>query len=188
MPRSASSAVAAPPQKASASASPDAAIVDGIRNRRPEALEAAFQQHSGAIHALALRLLCRAPDADEIVRSVFLRLWQEPSWFGDRSGSLRSLLLADGHARCVVLLRSDRARGRPKHRPAPWTAQANRALDAGAALPPSDRQALELAYFGGYSVPEVARLLGEPVSTVTRRIRAGLGALRPDNARPRLTA
>ena len=45
-------------------------------------------------------------------------------------------------------------------------------------LPENERRAIELAYFGGYTYRQVARMLGESDATVTRRMRSGLRRLR----------
>jgi RNA polymerase sigma-70 factor (ECF subfamily) len=53
--------------------------------------------------------------------------------------------------------------------------QVRRALGA---LPPDQRRAIELAYFGGHSHSEIARMLGVPVGTVKGRLRIGLQKMR----------
>lgn len=56
--------------------------------------------------------------------------------------------------------------------------EARRVIDALAALPESQREALTLAYYGGYSQSEIAALVGAPLGTIKTRMRDGLSRLR----------
>ena len=169
----------------------DAALVMAIGRWRQEALGEAYRRHGGAVFALARRVASDAL-AEEVTQEVFLRLWTRPERFDPERGSLRSFLLADAHGRAVDLLRSEAAR-RDRE-----SADARRAAAAGyrvedevmdlavgehvkavmGSLPDTERQAIELAYFGGLTYKEVADLLAVPEGTTKARIRAGLRRMR----------
>jgi len=170
----------------------DAALVVAIGRWREDALAEAFRRHAGAVHALARRVLRDGPTSEEVVQEVFLRLWRAPDRYDPARGSLRSYLLAQAHGRAVDLLRSDSARRRREEREALQSAEAGydlereiwdlaitdhlqRAVDT---LPLDERQAIELAYFGGHTYREVAVMLSQPEGTVKSRIRSGLKRLR----------
>lgn len=170
----------------------DAGLVVAISRYRQEALAEAYRRHAGAVFGLARRLLSGGPQAEEIVQEVFLRLWDTPEKFDPGRGSLRSFLLAQCHGRSVDLLRSEQSRRRREERDVRRTAEAGydverevwdlsiaeRMGEALGTLPDGERQAIELAYYGGRSYREVATLLGEPEGTIKSRIRSGLRRLR----------
>jgi RNA polymerase sigma-70 factor (ECF subfamily) len=170
----------------------DGGLVVAIARYRQEALAEAYRRHAGAVYALARRVLVDLTAAEEVVQEVFLRLWTQPDKFDPDRGSLRSYLLAQTHGRSVDLLRSDTSRRRREEREARQTAEAGYDLEhevwdlavadqvkkVVAVLPPAERKAIELAYFGGHTYREVATLLGEPEGTVKSRIRAGLKRMR----------
>lgn len=170
----------------------DARLVVGIGRFNQEALAEAYRRHGGAVFALARRLLGDGALAEEVLQEVFLRLWNEPDRFDPERGSLRSYLLAHAHGRSVDLIRSETSRRRREEREARLTAEAGYDLehevwdlevaehvrDALGSLSDGERAAIELAYFGGHTYREVARLLDEPEGTVKSRIRSGLGRLR----------
>ena len=173
-------------------AASDAALVVSISRYRQEALAEAYRRHAGSVFGLARRLLNDPTIAEELVQEVFLRLWNQPEKFDPTRGSLRSYLLAHCHGRSVDVLRSDTSRRRREERDARRTAAAGYDLEnevwdlevadhvrtAVQSLPNSEREAIELAYFGGYTYREVAELLDEPEGTVKSRIRAGLRRMR----------
>lgn len=172
----------------------DAALVVAIGRWREDALAEAYRRHAGAAYALACRLLNDKAVAEEVVQEVFLRLWNRPERFDAERGSLRSYLLAQTHGRSVDMLRSDTSRRRREERDAresPVVSDdierevidltvAEQVKEVVAALPEDERQAVELAYFGGHTYRQVAVLLGAPEGTVKSRIRSGLRRMRSD--------
>ncbi len=170
----------------------DAALVVSIGRYQQAALAEAYRRHAGAVFGLAKRLLNDHARAEEIVQEVFVRLWNDPNRFDPERGSLRSFLLAHTHGRSVDTIRSDAARRSREEREAReqadggydiarevWDmALAGHVRDALESLQPGERDAIELAYFGGRTYREVAEELGEAEGTVKSRIRSGLKRLR----------
>lgn len=170
----------------------DATLVDAIGRSQQEALAEAYRRHSGAVHGLARRILRDQTLSEEVTQEVFLRLWNRPEKFDPGRGSLRSFLLAHTHGRSVDLIRAESARRTREDNEARLTAEAGRNLEeevwdmalaehvrgALSSLAEGEREAIELAYFGGHTYREVARLLGEPEGTIKSRIRSGLRRLR----------
>jgi RNA polymerase sigma-70 factor (ECF subfamily) len=170
----------------------DAVLVIGVSRYQEEALAEAYRRHAGAVYGLARRLLVNTAMAEEVVQEVFLRLWNQPDRFDPGRGTLRSYLLAQCHGRSVDLLRSESSRRNREERDSRRTAEAgydveHEVLDLSVAdgvrsamdqLAEGERRAIELAYLGGHTYREVAKLLGEPEGTVKSRIRSGLKKLR----------
>lgn len=170
----------------------DAGLVVAIGRWHQDALAEAYRRHSGAVLALARRVLRDLSRAEEIVQEVFTRLWNNPERFDPARGSLRSYLLAQSHGRAVDLLRSDGSRRRREDRDAQRATVADYDLErevsdvivaeqvreAVGRLSQDERRAIELAYFDGHTYREVARLLGQPEGTVKSRIRTGMARLR----------
>lgn len=172
----------------------DAALVVAVGRWSEEALAEAYRRHAGAAFGLARRLLGDRVLAEEVLQEVFLRLWNRPERFDAERGSLRAYLLAQTHGRSVDLLRSELSRKRREerdsHEPRAVIDDIEREVinltvaeqvkDVVAALPVDERQAIELAYFGGHTYREVAVMLDAPEGTVKSRIRSGLKRLRHD--------
>jgi RNA polymerase sigma-70 factor (ECF subfamily) len=170
----------------------DGTLVVAIGRFHEDALAEVYRRHAGAVFGLARRVLSDPTAAEEIVQEIFLRLWNDPARFEPDRGSLRSFLLAQTHGRAVDLLRSDSSRRNRETREARaaatagydiehevWDlAVADRVKQAIAVLPDDERQAIELAYFGGHTYREVAAVLGAPEGTVKSRIRVGLKRMR----------
>jgi RNA polymerase sigma-70 factor, ECF subfamily len=172
----------------------DAALVVAIARYQQPALAEAYRRHAGAVFALAKRLLNNQAAAEEIVQEVFLRIWNQPDRYDPDRGTLRSFLLAHTHSRSVDVLRSDTSRRRREDRDVRTAAESGYDIerevwdmavsghvrDAMMALPLGERNAIQLAYFGGLTYSEVARRLDEPEGTVKSRIRSGLKRLRSE--------
>jgi len=174
----------------------DAALVVAIGRWREDALAEVYRRHAGASYALARRLLNDKELAEEVLQEVFLRLWNTPERFDSERGSLRAYLLAQTHGRAVDLLRSETARRRREEREAREAPEfgddierqvidltvSEKVKEVVAGLPTDERQAIELAYFGGHTYRQVAVMLETPEGTVKSRIRSGLRRLRTDLA------
>jgi RNA polymerase sigma-70 factor (ECF subfamily) len=163
---------------------------------RQQALAEIYRRHGGAVYGLARRILRSDPPAEEITQEVFLDLWNRPEKFDAQRGTLRSYLLARTHGKSVDFVRSEVARRQREERTSRQTATAGYDIDhevwdiavadqvqeALGALPDELRHPIQLAYFGGHTYQEVARILNEPEGTVKSRIRSGLRRLRTNLA------
>jgi RNA polymerase sigma-70 factor (ECF subfamily) len=170
----------------------DAELVRAVAARDEQALAAIYHRHADTCYALARRVLNDRTLAEEVVQELFVRLWNEPGRFEPERGTLRSFLLAQVHGRSVDLLRAEVARRGREQRDAYRAATAHDDLEravldlteaevvraAVANLSEGEREAIELAYFGGLTYREVAVMLEQPEGTVKSRIRSGLLRLR----------
>jgi RNA polymerase sigma-70 factor (ECF subfamily) len=170
----------------------DSALVVAIARWEQEALHEAYLRHAGRILALARRVTGDQGLAEDVIQEVFVRLWYEPHKFDPERGSLRTYLMTQCHGRSIDLVRSEAARreretknGRAAvsesdepHRVTEEAADAQQVREALGALPMPEREAIELAYFGGRTYREVAGILNVAEGTIKSRIRAGLRRLR----------
>lgn len=170
----------------------DATLVVGVGRWHEAALAEIYRRHGSAVHGLGQRILRNQAVADEITQDVFLDLWRHPEKFDAERGTLRSYLLQRTHGKSVDRIRSEVARRQREERSWRETATADYDIDhqvwdiaiadqvksALSALPHELRRPIELAYFGGNTYQEVAKLLDEPEGTIKSRIRSGLGRLR----------
>jgi len=170
----------------------DVGLVIAIARYNGDAFAEAYRRHAGAVFTLAQRMLWERSLAEEMVQEIFLRLWEQPDRFEQARGSLRSFLLMDTHGRCVDRIRSDTRRRQREERSARAEMVGDYDLDLEAydlevaeqvrevlaTLSEAERRAIELAYFGGHTYREVARILDQPEGTIKSRIRTGLMRLR----------
>lgn len=173
----------------------DKALVDAIAEHDQSALAEAYRQYGSRVHAIA-RGLCGETRAEDLTQEIFLQLWNNPQRFNAERGSLRSYLLMQAHGRAIDVLRSDNARAARESAQnlrttleLPGTEATALSLleraeidELVAALPENERHAIVLAYFGGHTYRDVARLLAVPEGTIKSRIRSGLRRLRGEGA------
>jgi RNA polymerase sigma-70 factor, ECF subfamily len=170
----------------------DAVLVVAVGRGQQRALAEIYHRHGGQAFRLAERLLVDTKRAEDVVQDVFLQLWRDPESFDAERASLRTWLLLKTHGKAVDHIRAEAARRSREERLLNdrtnnetdldreiWDLTvADRVQQAVGELPEGERQAINLAYFGGHTYTEVAAALGEPEGTVKSRIRKGLTTLR----------
>ena len=152
-----------------------------------------YDAMAARVHGLALRVVRDPAQAEEVTQEAFLEVWRTASRYDAERGSAVSWLLTITHRKAVDRVRSAEAASRREstyhHRnqtvdhdttadTATASLEARRVRAALGALTEVQREAIELAYFGGYTHTEVATLLDLPVGTAKTRIRDGLIRLR----------
>jgi RNA polymerase sigma-70 factor, ECF subfamily len=164
----------------------------------PAAFEQAYDDHARGAYRAAYRVLGDAAQAQDVVQDVFLKLWRQPGKFDARRGELGSYLRLMARSRALDLWREGQAAGRASDRlklgvareegraderpdvAAEHDAQRSTVRDALRELPPVQREAIVLAYWGGLTADEIARRSNVPLGTAKSRIRLGLAKLRGD--------
>lgn len=154
-------------------------------------LEVLYDAHNRQAIGLAYRILGDLGDAEEVVQEVFLSAWRSGHTYDSARGSTHTWILSMVRNRSIDVLRARQRRpiqqlpeGIDPVDTSDVPTQAVSNVDAETArvamdsLPPEQKQALELAYFGGLSHSEIAAQLAAPIGTVKGRIRLGLDRLR----------
>ena len=168
-----------------------------LLKRSGRADETAFAELYDAMAAraygLAVRVVRNPSQAEEVTQEAFLEIWRTASRFDRDRGSAVSWMLTIVHRKAVDRVRSAEASTRrdtayhqgsqgTEHDSTAEAAQASlearRVRQALGSLTEVQREALELAYFKGYTHTEVATMLDLPVGTAKTRIRDGLIRLR----------
>jgi RNA polymerase sigma-70 factor, ECF subfamily len=165
----------------------------------PEAFEVLYDRHGGAAYSLAYRIVGDRAAAEEVTQEAFISVWRSGARFDAARGSVRSWLLSVVRNRAIDFLRS-RAGKAPKldfdddsaleQRPAQERTEEEALRRETAAevrgalgkLPGEQSKVIELAYFGGFSHSEIARIQGLPMGTVKGRMRLGLEKIRGELA------
>lgn len=171
----------------------DARLVARIRSGDTEALGELYDRHAAAALAVALRVTADRQEAEDVVHDAFVVVWRKIARFDPERGSLRAWLMTIVRNRAIDRVRARRpaieiedADERSLLRTGPnptWeqalqrtsAAEVRAALDS---LPGEQRQAVELAYFEGYTYREVAQVTGVPPGTASGRMRLALAKLR----------
>jgi len=170
----------------------EATLLTRIARRDAAAFEELYGRYGRAVYSLALRMVGNPQAAQEIAQEIFLHIWRGAGEFVPERGSARSWVLSLAHHRTVDALRRQRLRTvEPLPEEDPQTGgtadvveqvlrSVERAsvLDALRALSLEQRQAIVLAYYGGYTQQEIAARLRMPLGTVKTRIRDGMLRLR----------
>jgi RNA polymerase sigma factor (sigma-70 family) len=168
----------------------DGQLVELVAQKDAGALEALYERYGRAAYSLARRILTDDTLAQDVVQEVFLSLWRDARRFDAGRGTVATYLLSMTHHRAVDVVRREENLRRwrtsdeglelepdPKARVEDEVEASERRADVRAALaelPAAQREALLLAYFGGYTQREVAALVGVPLGTVKTRMAAGM--------------
>jgi RNA polymerase sigma-70 factor (ECF subfamily) len=172
-----------------------AAMVEQMAMGRQEALARLYDETSPMLNGLLLRILERPEDAEEVLLDVYMKAWKYAARYSDQRGSVQAWLMIMARNAAIDRIRQKRAQ--PKT--TPFELESTPEPESGDAspeeqtvererrrkvqivlreLPPEQREAVELAFFGGLTHAELAERLREPLGTIKSRIRMGLIRLR----------
>ncbi|MCI0425037.1 MAG: sigma-70 family RNA polymerase sigma factor [Actinobacteria bacterium] len=176
-------------EKRAANDTPDDLLVRvGLDDR--EAFSRLYDIMSSLVYGLALRITRSRMHAEEVTQEVFVQVWSQAARFDPASGSARAWVSTIAHRRSVdVVRRSQSTRNREEGmNPEPDRTdiaedvveadERERVRSALSELSDLQRQAIEMAYFGGMTYRQVAEALGTPLGTVKTRMRDGLARIR----------
>jgi len=181
----------------------DDGLVRRIAARDQQALALLYDRHRSLLFALSLKILRERSEAEEALGDAFLQAWRQAGGYDRSRASVQGWLINLCRSRAIDRLR---ARGRRdagvvaiSREESARTAEAAAANDpveqvshgekrrviavALTELPEQNREAVELAYYGGLTHSEIALRLGQPLGTVKTRIRQGLLSLRESLSR-----
>jgi RNA polymerase sigma-70 factor, ECF subfamily len=171
----------------------DAEVTGAIWSGDVGAFESVYERYASQAYGLALRISRSRQIAEESVQDAFLSLWNRPGSYRPGRGSLLAYLLRIVHNKTVDAVRHEESLRRRTLAAdgvreelddgglteLAWQALRRRKVRATLQLLSDvQREALELAYFGGLTMSEVADTLGIPLGTAKTRIRDGMIRLR----------
>jgi len=175
----------------------DEAVIALIARSDEQALAELYDRFGRVAYGLARRILRDEALAEDAVQDAFLTAWRRADTFMPERSKASTWLLTLVHRRAVDLVRrEERRRAEPIDEsteiPTDTTAEdvawlrfeRERVQAALRQLPDQQREALELAYYGGFTQSELAERLGQPVGTIKSRMFSGLGRLRDLLAEP----
>jgi RNA polymerase sigma factor (sigma-70 family) len=165
-------------------------LIERLASGDESALVDLYDRYAGFVYGLALRVLVDRHVAEDITQEVFVSLWEHPERIDSGRGTLRGFLGTVTHRRAVEAVRREEAHRRREARVArepgdvpdgvesvlraDTSGRVRRAL---AVLPEAQREALELAYFEGYTFRQVADVLAIPEGTAKSRLRLALARI-----------
>jgi RNA polymerase sigma factor (sigma-70 family) len=169
----------------------DEALVALAARSEQSALAELYDRFGRQAYGLALRILRDEALAEDAVQEAFLALWRTAARFVPERGKASTWILTLVHRRAVDLVRREERRRADALEQAPepesrlavdeeaWLRlQRERVQDALKKLPDQQREAIELAYYGGFTQSELADRLGQPLGTIKSRMFMGLARLR----------
>ena len=168
----------------------DEQLVEAVAQADEDALGELYDRFGRVAYGLAYKILQDATLAEDAVQEAFLQIWRGAGSYRPERAKASTWLLTFVHRRAVDLVRREERRRTLPVEPLPEPAdsgpdeevvarsRAEVVRDALRRLPPEQREAIELAYYGGLTQSELAARLDQPLGTIKSRMFTGLQRLR----------
>ena len=173
----------------------DPAVIRRVAEGDSVAFTQLYDAFAGILYSLALRMLERPEDTEELLQEVFAKIWRDAADYDPRRGAPLAWAITITRHKAIDRIRSTARRLRLYEaaeaeakgnlpsvpQPAQDVAQSENAKavrDSLGVLPPEVRETIELAFFGGLSHSQIAEKLSVPLTTVKSRIRRAMMQLR----------
>jgi RNA polymerase sigma-70 factor (ECF subfamily) len=174
----------------------DEMLMQGITERRQQALKELYSRYARSLRALIGSVVHEESEADDVLQESFLQIWREAHHYSPKAGKPLGWVITIARRRAIDRVRRRDSYRRAKQRfedeikPDPQATRSSR-TDAEVSqsdlrrflgqqmqtLPPVQREAVELAYFSGLSQREIAATTNTPLGTVKTRLQLGLRKL-----------
>jgi len=174
----------------------DEKLIHLITQLQEGALAQLYDRYNRLVFSLALAIVNDRATAEEITLDVFMRVWQKAASYRSEQAKVSTWLTHIARNHSIDVLR--RRAVRPDQYAVEWedaiqnvesaendpqesaelSLQRERIQDALAQLPEEQKQALELAYFNGYTQRQIAERLNQPLGTIKTRLRLAMQKLR----------
>lgn len=174
-------------------AASDGELLAQVARGDQDAYSELYDRYAGIVFGVIRRVLRDPAQSEEVAQEVLVEAWRIAARYDPARGSVRTWLCTMAHRRAVDRVRSEQASRDRIERVArdrqvidhdvvseavTSRLEHQQVRDALGTLTDLQREAIELAYYGGHSYREVSELLGAPLGTVKTRMRDGLIRLR----------
>jgi RNA polymerase sigma-70 factor, ECF subfamily len=174
----------------------DETLIRLIAQSQEQALVQLYDRYQRLIFSLALAIVDDSGTAEEITLDVFMHVWQKAGTYRAEQARVSTWLTYIARHHAIDVLRRRAAKGDrfaihweesishvessgpDPEESAELSLRREHIYAALAKLPPEQKQALVLAYFGGYTQSQIAELLAQPLGTIKTRLRLALLKMR----------
>ncbi len=170
-------------------------MVEQMAQGRQDSLGRLYDETAPLVNGLLLRILKHPQDAEEVLMDVYMKAWKNAASYSPDRGCVQSWLVMMARSVAIDRLRQRKTRLEAagltiENAPEPVSSEASpeeqtvsgqrraRVQSVLSELPSEQREAVTMAFFGGFSHSELAERLGQPLGTVKTRIRSGLLRMR----------
>jgi RNA polymerase sigma-70 factor (ECF subfamily) len=174
----------------------DEVLMQEITQRRQQALKELYSRYSRSLRALIGSVVHEESEADDVLQESFLQIWREAHHYSPKAGKPLGWVITIARRRAIDRVRRRDSYRRAKQRFEDEIKPRTQSVRSSAAdkevsqsdlrqflgkqmetLPKVQREAVELAYFGGMSQREIAATTNTPLGTVKTRLQLGLRKL-----------